>query len=439
MENNELSHLEELKSSTASSYSKRFKRETSISSPWPDPLSSEAYYGLAGELVNTIEPHTEADPAAILIQFLVVFGSLIGRCGFFSAEADRHHTNLFIVLVGQTAKGRKGSSFGHVIRLAEAIDPDWAKNKVKSGLASGEGLTWQVRDPIASANSNEIDSGILDKRLLIIESEFASTLKVVQREGNTLSPVVRDAWDGRNLSTLTKNKPALATHPHISIIGHITNTEVGRYLSQTESANGFGNRFLWVCTKRSKCLPDGGKFLEEDAHQLINRVKASVDFAKTCGRISRDSIANQLWHDLYEELSDGKSGLLGAMTGRREAQVMRIALIYALLDCSLAITKDHLLAALAVEGYCYESCKHIFGVTLENPLARKILEALASSPDGLTRTEISDKVFQRNKTHDEIEAALQILSGEGLAHSLVKDTDGRPAEIWHGGKDSSTN
>lgn len=37
---------------------------------WPEPLDEEAYYGLAGEIVKTIAPHTEADPAGLLLQLL---------------------------------------------------------------------------------------------------------------------------------------------------------------------------------------------------------------------------------------------------------------------------------------------------------------------------------------------------------------------------------
>ncbi|MEE8114639.1 MAG: hypothetical protein V3T23_09820, partial [Nitrososphaerales archaeon] len=35
---------------------------------WPQPLSKDAFHGLTGEIVRTIEPHTEADPAALMIQ-----------------------------------------------------------------------------------------------------------------------------------------------------------------------------------------------------------------------------------------------------------------------------------------------------------------------------------------------------------------------------------
>ncbi len=42
-------------------------------------MDVRAYYGIAGEIVKTIEPHTEADPAALLIQIIVAFGVLVGR------------------------------------------------------------------------------------------------------------------------------------------------------------------------------------------------------------------------------------------------------------------------------------------------------------------------------------------------------------------------
>ncbi|MBK7995243.1 MAG: DUF3987 domain-containing protein [Blastocatellia bacterium] len=104
-----------------------------------------------------------------------------------------------------------------------------------------------------------IDSGIEDKRLLIIETEFASVLRVLQRDGNTLSAIIREAWDKGDLRIITKNNPAQATQAHISIIGHITPDELRRYIDRTELGNGFANRFLWLCVKRSKLLPDGGE------------------------------------------------------------------------------------------------------------------------------------------------------------------------------------
>lgn len=73
-----------------------------------------------------------------------------------------------------------------------------------------------------------------------------AVLRVLRQETNTLSAIIRQAWDGGPLRTLTKNSPAKATNAHISIIGHITKNELCRYLSETEAGNGFGNRFLWL-------------------------------------------------------------------------------------------------------------------------------------------------------------------------------------------------
>ena len=91
-----------------------------------------------------------------------------------------------------------------------------------TGLSSGEGLIWAVRDPTAQ------DPGIGDQRLLVIEPEFASVLKASGREISTLSPTLRCAWDGRPLAILTRTAPARATSAHIALIGHITQTELRR-------------------------------------------------------------------------------------------------------------------------------------------------------------------------------------------------------------------
>jgi hypothetical protein len=93
---------------------------------------------------------------------------------------------------------------------------------------------------------------------MIVEGEFAGPLRAMSREGNTLSVLLRQGWDGVKLATLTKNSPLKATDAHISIIGHITRTELLRLLSETEAHNGFANRFLWLVVHRSKALPFGG-------------------------------------------------------------------------------------------------------------------------------------------------------------------------------------
>jgi hypothetical protein len=73
---------------------------------WPAPPDPVAYHGLPGQIVTRIAPHTEADPAAILVQLLVCCGALIGRDAHYRVEATHHHPNEFVVLVGDSAKAR---------------------------------------------------------------------------------------------------------------------------------------------------------------------------------------------------------------------------------------------------------------------------------------------------------------------------------------------
>ncbi len=408
---------------------------------WPKTLRDEAYYGLAGDIVRLITPHSEADPAALLVQSLVMFGNVIGRTAHFVAEADRHFMNTFVVLVGKTAKGRKGSSLGQIKRLFESIDPDWALNRTPSGLSSGEGLIWAVRDEITRKDPIKVkgrvidyeevivDEGILDKRLLIVEAEFASTLRVLERDGNTLSALVRQAWDTGTLRALTKNFPAKSTDAHISIIAHITKIELCRYMNRTEAANGFGNRFLWICVQRSKELPEGGKLQTVDFAPTVQRLNDAVKFARTVGELKRNEGAKELWLQKYSSLSKETPGLVGALTARAEAQVMRLACIYALLDCSTAIRVEHLRAALALWDYAESSVSYIFGDSFGDPVADTILSALRSSPKGLSRTEISN-LFGRHASPGQIPRALGVLQELGLADMKTETTGGRPQEIW---------
>src|SRR5579885_2963301 len=115
---------------------------------WPREMAPEAFHGLAGRFVAAVEPASEADPVALLVQFLVAVGDAVGRTAYATAEADRHYTNEFAVLVGRSAKGRKGTSWGRVGVTLSRADRAWARDRVNAGLSSGEGLIWAVRDPI---------------------------------------------------------------------------------------------------------------------------------------------------------------------------------------------------------------------------------------------------------------------------------------------------
>jgi hypothetical protein len=411
----------------------------------PKALSEEAFHGLAGEFVRTVSPHSEADPVALLAQFLAAFGNLIGRRMYRLAEATPHHLNLFVLLVGDTAKSRKGSSWAWVHRFFQSVDQKWTAERVKGGLSSGEGLIWQVRDPITklertkatkgeSAHYEEVlvDSGVEDKRLLVQEAEFSSVLRVSRRDGSTLSEIIRKAWETGDLQALTKNSPAKATGAHISIVAHITADELRRRLDSTDIANGYLNRFALFCVRRSKAIPFSTAHQAEEAlKKLSARVRDAFEFASTPAdaEFGFSDQARADWIAVYPSLSAGRPGLVGAILARAEAQVLRLACIYASLDRSTVILPEHLRAALALWKYAEESVESLFGDTLGDPDADAIFAAIKSNFAGLTRTEIRD-LFGRHLSASRIERALGALMAAGKARMERRVTAGRPAEVW---------
>ena len=119
---------------------------------------------------------------------------------------------------------------------------------------SGETIVHSVRDPVYGlipvnkrkagqadkAEKTLLDQGVSDKRLLIVEEEFARLLTKSALPGNTLSSMLRKAWDAKNwLYVEGKIAPEKATGAHISMIGHITVTELLNFITKVENENGF--------------------------------------------------------------------------------------------------------------------------------------------------------------------------------------------------------
>lgn len=403
-------------------------------------LSEDALYGLPGDIVRALEPHTESDNSALLIQFLAGFGCLIGKTAYFRVEADSHYTKLFAVLVGASSKGRKGTSLKQITNLLTRVDESFLEC-MQDGLSSGEGLIHHVRDSqskqtaikekgkITGYQEEIVDQGATEKRVFITEPEFARVLRAMQREGNTLSSIIRQAWDSDRLRVMTKN-PLKASETHISIVGHITRDELQRNLDETETANGFANRFLWAFVRRSKYLPEGGNLEASQLNDLVLRIREAVEFSRGLHELKKDEQARKKWYEIYPSLSDGHTGLLGSVTSRAEAQVMRLSCLYSLLDLSETIKLQHLNSALAVWRYCENSAKHIFGNQSGNRLADTLFAALDGAGDeGLTRTDIRD-LFKRNASSNQIDHAIRFLVELGrIEVTKEKGTGGRPREI----------
>jgi len=355
-----------------------------------------AFHGVAGRLVEIIKPHSEADPNAILLQFLAAAGNSFGRGPHVRIEGDTHSCNLFVTIVGDTSSGRKGTSWGRVRQVFKLADNDWVTNNVAGGLASGEGLIWAVRDPIFKmvAEKDEdtkkptgnmveelVDGGVEDKRLLVQEAEMSRVLRAMKKEGNILSAVIRELWDTGDCRSMSKNNPGKTTGAMVSVVAHSSADELRRELTDTDAANGFGNRFLWVLSFRSKLLPRGGNLTDRDLEDVAGEIRQAQRFAASLQDepLDFDQDAWRLWESGYERLTIGQPGLAGSILARGAPQVRRLSLIYALLDLSGVIRVEHLRAALAVWSYCEQSVWRVFGDASGDPDADKALKFISEA------------------------------------------------------------
>jgi hypothetical protein len=405
--------------------------------PWPAPLSDAAHHGIAGEIVQTIAPRTEADPAALLFHLLVYCGNVFGRDAYLAIEANNHYPNLYAVIVGDTSKARKGTAEGWVRRILREAAPEWESNQTSSGLSTGEGLIERVRDTRIEKvydkksktwSDEVIDGGVSDKRLLVMEYELARALAVMCRKDNTLSSILRVAWDGTRLGLMTRHNPIRATGALVSLVAHITIVELRSELTDIQAANGFGNRCLFACARRSRLLPFGG-ILEADVMAELTSKLGNILKFPSQGALQLDIQARGLWRDCYEALSKGGTRMFDALTARSEAQALRVAMIYALLDHQRQIGLHHLEAALEIIRYSNDSVRYIFGDATGDPTADTILRSLRNTASGLTRSDINN-LFRRNTPSADIAAALAKLLEHGLAMPRRRGTGGRPAEIW---------
>lgn len=410
-------------------------RSQSTDESWP--VADDAiFHGPAGAYALDAAPFTEADPIGVLVSVLAGAGALIGSGPHMLVGNAHHGTAIWPVLIGPTSKARKGTASKAAEVMLQHTDP-WfftggRRSRMRSGFGSGEALIDEIRDPDENdddeADPKKRDRGADDKRLLVQEPEFARLLKVVGRESSILSQVVRQGWDGVPIQTNSRARKVSATGYHLVVIGHTTVEELRLRMTDTETYGGLANRFLWVCVRRARRLPSEGNVPDKLAQEHGEQLREAISDTRRVTRIRFTPDAEPEWERIYNELADDEpGGLLGAAVGRDAPQVLRMSVLYALLDAQRAVDVDHLEAAHALWRYCRASAAYVWKDLTGNTRADKLLAALTNAgPDGLTGAEVS-AVFGRNLPAAEIQTIYDTLSARDLIVVDKVSTAGRPS------------
>lgn len=394
----------------------------------PDP---EVYCGFPGLFARRTGPWTEAAPVAVIGTLLSAVGACVGSRTHLLIGNTRHPLIVWPLILGRTASGRKGTALGLVRSVLSLAAPSFDTNNLTSGLSSGEGLIHAVRDaemdPIEAERSGKkhVDEGVADKRRLVVETEFAAVLARARRDGNTLASVLRQAWDGDNLSVLTKSSYR-STAPHIGLVAHATPREFIRRLREEELAGGTYNRLLPLASRQSKRLPHAPPVPEEVMKDLAAELGALLESVReTSPRLERTPAADEVWADeLYGEFTadDEEDERVGQFVARAAPYCLRLAGLYCLLDgAGPRIDVTHLRAAAALVRFSMMTVRSLYNVpTTVKPAEDRLRTALVENGE-LSKSQLY-RVLNGNYPMEELE---QMLDNIGASSTQVRHNSGR--------------
>lgn len=392
----------------------------------------------------------ETNPIAIAGNFLAYLSCAIGRAPYLAIGNTSHHPRLFFLHVGRSGRGRKGDAVSLVLRVDEALRAlagELAPQIHRGGLSSREGLAALIHDGYR-VGQQEVPA-IEDKRLWVVESEFANVLQQSRRGGNTLSAALRDCWDGVDLKPATKSNRVHATAPHVCLSGAISPVELLSLVQQRDLLNGFANRFLMVWGERTQIQPFPKRTPQAKVEALARRVAEVLAFVseKTVQGhcpIAMTEAARSVYAKLYQaELNqDLGNTLVDGVLERRAPMLLRLAMVLALADLQWQIDVKHVEAAMAWIRYATDSACFIFAGALSNPsllqvkwAAERISDFLAARGCASRRDLVVD-CFSRHQPASVIDAALAHLVDIAPAkirvevHPRSRGGPGRPATIY---------
>jgi hypothetical protein len=371
---------------------------------WNDSI----LYGPAGQLIVKAAQYNESHPAGMLVDFLVSLGSIIGRGPYFNISATRHYPNEFMARVGDSSKSRKGTGRDVIDQVLKMVDSVWYRDRVESGFGSGEAIVSAIRDESTEMRMTRNGGfeprrvpGVTDKRLCIREGELASIFVLAGKPESRADIVMRDGWDGKPLRNVVKGKTkdgfsnsAKCEEPHLSISGDTTIHELRMKMPAGADENGFGNRFLYVYVYRVKLCPQGSPDL--DWTEEIQKFHKIIEYARSVKHVGMTDSARQWWNDNYHRFEQsGVEGLAGKMLTRAAAHVRRLAMLYALIDMTDTISREHFVAAERLWSYCEESAIFIFGGMTKEQM--RILKWIENRGAAATVKQVREELYSRNR------------------------------------------
>lgn len=376
----------------------------------PDPV---AFDGLLGELVDDLAAGTDASKVGLLGSLIAYAGALVPGSAYFHRV---HTSSPFIALVGESGIGRKGTAMNRVMdAMSNALEQSTVHRVVMDGLNSGEGLVSALfyrrehypQEPTVG---------------LVFEEEYATLMAARGRDGSTLDPKMRQAFDGGPMSNRKAGETKTVMPPYwLPALIAITPVELRTRLEPGALQSGSANRWLYLPVTRRLMDPTNEapvfsrdhKQAIADAHRAAQRVPPLLLV---------DAAVTHRTTEYADFLPTAAFGLARDLTRRLAVIAFRVALVHALVERSAHVLPEHLDRAIALTEYARRGIAWVFGDTIGNPDADLLFRHLTAA-GRLRRNTITQGIIRdpirRQKAIDEL---LRL----NLAQVVVVQTGGRP-------------
>ena len=399
-------------------------------------LPDDGKYGFVGKLMDTLSKGTEAIPAFIGAEFLSLLSVSIHRGNIYTSfAASKTVPRVNSLQIAKTGEG-KGFSSSQMSALKEkvsAIDKELLPPEHLGGVSTTEGIVNEIRDDIEDANG-EIIKGVQDKRLFILEEEFANVFKKVRKNDSTLSATIRTLFDGKKLEPLIKYNKIGCERPHVVFLGHMTPEELSCEIKSVDIANGFMNRFPIFRGMKQPDIP----FPEVTTEKELNELATSfVEILKWCNskeqKLEYSTCYKNLWEKEYSRLRNlgAEETLERSLMTRAAHYASMYAMLFAVTDKVKVVTSEHLKAALAWIDYWHQSVRYIYNTELDaiesqkqKEIAKEVYLAIKrlvneNSGKPIGKTPLT-KAFSGRYTSKEISDALKYM--QELSEPPIKVT-----------------
>lgn len=401
----------------------------------PPKLRHEGFYGCLSDISKDLSEYTEANRAFIANNILMgIAVSTPSSNLVMPFAATNTELRMFSLQVLPSGCGKGVSEkqtkalFNEAIQLLgnNIVSPhsglSFYAKVFSGGLSTGEGIAFELRDGIVNENG-DVQQSVEDKRLLVLEPEFANALAKCNGHNSILSATIRKIFDGESLEPMTKKDRIKCTKPDVCIIGQITPEELLDKLDSVSISNGFANRFPIFSGTQPVYQPIPRVIKKEKLQKHAKELNKVMSWCHESSKVlTMSDCYKKLWCEKYSDLKQiGASGSIErSLMTRAPHYASMYAMLFAALDMTTIVTANHLVASLAWIDYWHESVRYVFGTEAAAYKAEqrnlqalevlnKIKELVAiNNSQPITRTPLQ-QAFGKKYTSKQISEVLKFL------------------------------